>query len=149
MYGSESWTVNEREVNKVCTVEMAHLRSMTGKTLKDRVRNEWVLNECGVKESVKVKVQRSVMRWFGHIERMNEDRLTKRVYKGNVTGKRGRGRPRKQWIDQINEIANEWNLQSGNKRRACMKRVMKLDEMKEVCKDRVKWRHLCGGTGHP
>ena len=64
------------------------------------------------------------MRWFGHLERMDDERLTKKVYKGNVRGKRGRGRPRKEWLDQIGEIAKEWNLQSENKRRVCMKKVM-------------------------
>ena len=149
MYGSETWTVNECELSKVCTVEMAYLRGMTGKTLNDRVRNDWVMNECGIKENMRMKVQRSTMRWFGHLERMNDERLTKKVYRGNVRGKRGRGRPRKEWIDQIGEIAKEWNLQSENKRRVCMKKVMNIEEMKEICKDRKKWRQICGGTGHP
>jgi hypothetical protein len=40
---------------------------MYGKTRLDKVRNTWVRNECGVKES---KYENSVLRWFGHVERM-------------------------------------------------------------------------------
>ena len=128
---------------------MKHLKSMTGKTLRDRVRNEWVKKECNLKEDVKVKVQKNVMRWFGHVERMNDDRLTKYVYKESVKGKRGKGRPRKVWSDQIEEIVKEWDIQSERKRRKCMKKVMDMNELKEVCKDRKKWRQLCRGFGHP
>ena len=147
MYGSEAWTVNESEISKVHTVEMDFLRSMIGKKRSDRVRNDFVREECGARESVKVKIKRSLLRWFGHMERMNEERLTKKVYVGRIDGCRGRGRPRKVWMDQISEIANEWNIQSHNKRRACMKKVMTLEEMKEVCKDRKKWRLICDVGG--
>ena len=40
------------------------------------------------------KVKRSSLRWFGHVERMESDRLTKRVYESGVEGERVRGRPR-------------------------------------------------------
>ena len=33
-------------------------------------------------------------RWFGHVKRMSESRLTKGVYKADVSGKTGRARPR-------------------------------------------------------
>ena len=143
MYGSEAWTVNESELSKVHTVEMDYLRSMIGKKRSDRVRNDFVREECGANESVKVKIKRSMLRWFGHIERMNDERLTKKVYVARIDGCRGRGRPRKVWMDQISEIANEWDIQSHDKRRACMKKIMTLNEMKEVCKDRKKWRLIC------
>ena len=83
---------------------------MTGKTLKDRVKNEWVKKKCKLKEDVKVKVQKNVMRWFGHVERMDDERLTKCIY-------REKGRPRKIWLDQIGEIVKEWDIQNEYKRR--------------------------------
>ena len=128
---------------------MKNLSSMTGKTLKDRVRNEWVKKECKLEEDVRVKVQNNIMRWFGHLERMDDERLTKCIYRGNVRGKRGRGRPRKEWLDQISEIVKVWDVQSECKRRKCMKKVMGMNELREVCQDRNKWRRLCRGSGHP
>jgi hypothetical protein len=47
--------------------------------LRDRVRNEVIRDECGVKEDVVPKIEKDMLRWFGHVER----RLTKEIYKGD------------------------------------------------------------------
>ena len=41
-------------------------------------------------------------RWFGHMERMGNDRIAKWVYVGVGVGSRLVGRPRKRWIDSVN-----------------------------------------------
>ena len=35
------------------------------------------------------KVEKSMLRWFGHVERMNERRLTKGIYMADVSGNAG------------------------------------------------------------
>ena len=45
----------------------------------------------------------SVIRWFAQTERMGNDRITKRVYVAECKGSRIVDRPRKRWIDSINE----------------------------------------------
>ena len=45
------------------------------------------------------RIDEGVLRWFGHVERMENDRNVKRVYVGECTGSRSVGRPRKRWID--------------------------------------------------
>ena len=65
---------------------------------------EWddVIRElCGVKEDVVTKVEKRMLRWFGHGERMSESRLSKGIWKANVSGNAGRGRPRRTHIDLI------------------------------------------------
>ncbi|CAG2062866.1 unnamed protein product [Timema podura] len=52
----------------------------------DKVNNEWVLKECGLKGSPLGKWERSVLPLFGHVERMNVDRVTKQIYEGRVYG---------------------------------------------------------------
>ena len=52
---------------------------------------------CGLKHKLNEKVDQSVMRWYGHMERMMEERLVKRIYRAGVGGTRGRGRPRTRW----------------------------------------------------
>ena len=43
----------------------------------------------GVKEKMSKRVDRKVLKWFGHVERMGDERLTKKVYKSEVGGERG------------------------------------------------------------
>ncbi|GBP67262.1 hypothetical protein EVAR_47214_1 [Eumeta japonica] len=51
---------------------------------KDRRRNSDVTERCGLKEDVVTRVERGILQWFGHLERMNEYRLTKQIYRANV-----------------------------------------------------------------
>ena len=43
-----------------------------------------------------------VLRWFGHLERMENNTIAKRVNVGECAGIRLVGRPRKRWIDTVN-----------------------------------------------
>ena len=36
-----------------------------------------------------IGVNRKVLKWFGHVERMGDERLTKKVYKSEVSGEMG------------------------------------------------------------
>ena len=45
-------------------------------------------------EGVDEKID-DVLRWFGHVERMENDRVAKRVYVGLSASSRSEGRPRK------------------------------------------------------
>jgi len=128
MYGSESWGMKVEERGKLDVAEMKCLRSMCGVTRMDRVRNEVVRERVGVPEKLSGRVDRKVLKWFGHVERMGSDRMTKRVYVSEVEGERGRGRPPFRWRDGV--------------RRACAEREIGLEAAREVCLDRDAWRSL-------
>lgn len=128
MYGSETWAMRAEEKNKLDVTEMNCLRSMCGVTRRDRVRNEVVRRRVGVPETLSKRVDRKVLKWFGHVERMGSERLTKRVYTSEVRGTRGRGRPRLRWIDGVKS--------------ACNDRGLTLEMAKEVCMDRNVWRSV-------
>jgi hypothetical protein len=36
----------------------------------------------------------NVLKWYGHVERVEEERVVKIVYMAKVEGSRGRGRPK-------------------------------------------------------
>ena len=42
-----------------------------------------------------------------HVERMERDRIAKRVYVGECAGSRSMCRPRKRWIDTVKECLNK------------------------------------------
>ena len=39
--------------------------------------------------------------WLGHLERMEEDRMPKKVFTEKLEGARRRGRPRKRWKGEV------------------------------------------------
>ena len=57
--------------------------------------------ETGVQRSLTEILVRSRLQWAGHVERMADDRLPKRVAESRQQGRRRRGRPRLRWEDCV------------------------------------------------
>ena len=66
LYGSEKmiWRVKER--SRVRAVQMDNLRSLLGIRRMDRVPSVWIRELCRVDE----RFDKSILHWFGLIERM-------------------------------------------------------------------------------
>ena len=62
---------------KLNVFEMKRLRSMTSVSWLDRVRNEVVRARTGVRRELAAIVDTNVLRWFSHVERMDDERLLK------------------------------------------------------------------------
>ena len=67
-----------------------------------------------------------VLRWFGHVERMEKDRTPRRVYVGECAGSRSVGRPRKRWIDSVKDCLR--------------KRGLNVRQAGRLVEDRNEWR---------
>ena len=65
----------------------------------DRVRNEEVRRRAGIERELASRVDQRVLRLIGHVERMDDYRMTRRVLMAEVSGGRVRGRPRLGWMD--------------------------------------------------
>ena len=126
-YGSELWGMKERERQKLNVFEMRCLRSMCGVSRWDRLRNEEVRERTGVTMELPNRVDRNVLRWFGHVERMEDGRLLKRVVNARVDGRGGRGRPRYGWIDGVKKALNG---------------RMDVSEARECARNRNEWRRM-------
>ncbi|GBP28868.1 hypothetical protein EVAR_24544_1 [Eumeta japonica] len=63
---------------------MRSLCSTCGVSRKDRYRNSDVREWCGLKEDAVTEVERGMLRWIGHLERMNESSFTKLIYGANA-----------------------------------------------------------------
>jgi hypothetical protein len=48
-----------------------------------------------------IKIQR--LEWLGHVIRMNETRSVKKIFEGKLEGRRGKGRPRLRWINNVKD----------------------------------------------
>ena len=53
--------------------EMSCLRSIRGVTMWNRMINEYIRMGYGLKDKLSERVGQSIMRWYGHMERMSEE----------------------------------------------------------------------------
>ena len=103
LYGCEVWTLEVRERTRVEAVKLNCLMNICGPRRIDRVPDEDI-RRCGKNVSVNQRIDHGVLRWFGHFERMRDERMAKGVYESNVRGVRRRGRPRKCCLDGVKEV---------------------------------------------
>ena len=87
LYGAEAWGMRSAERRKVNVLEMKRLRN-------DRVRNEKVRIRGGIERELARRADQRVLRWFGHVGRIDEHTMARRVLMAEVSGGRERGRPR-------------------------------------------------------
>ncbi len=92
---------------------MSYLRSACGVTWRDKQANDEVREWCGVSVDVLENVKRNTLMWFGHVEHMGSERMTKVVYESEVDRQRGRGRPRVRWMDGVKRYMSESGVLHG------------------------------------
>ena len=94
----------------------------------DRVRNEEVSRRVGIETEVASRADQRVLRWFGHVERMDDYRMARRVLMAEVSGGRVRTRPRSGWMDGV-------KVALGNRR-------MTVEAARQCTKEQKEWRAL-------
>ena len=127
LYGAEAWSMRSAERRKGNVLEMKCLRSLVGVSRMDRVRNEEVRRRARIERELASRADQRVLRWFGHVERMDEYRMAGRVLMGEVNWGRG-GRPRLGWMNGV-------KVALGN-------RGMTVEAARQCAKDRKEWRAL-------
>ena len=111
------------ERRKVNVLEMKCLRILVGVPRLDRVRNEVVHKRAGIERELATRADQRALRWFEHVERMDEYRMSGRVSMAEVSGGRVRG-----WMDGV-------KVALGN-------RGMTVEAAQQCAKDRKEWRAL-------
>ena len=92
------------------------------------VRNEEVRRRAGIERELASRADQRLLRWFGHVERMDEYRMARRVLMAEVSGGLVRGIPRLGWMDGV-------KVALGN-------RGMTVEAARQCAKDRKAWRAL-------
>ncbi len=127
-YELENWTWNGAQQSRVSAVEMSHLRGACGVSRWDGLRNKSAYERCGVRGcgcgvgcGVVEWKKRSSLRWFGHIESMENEEYVEKVCWSSVEGPNRRGRPLGRWEDKVKEYMSEreqgemgWSGQGGS-----------------------------------
>ena len=75
-----------------------------------------------ITRSVLEDIKTKQLKWYGHVQRMEEGRLPKKVMKWSPPRRRKRGRPKLTWAEEIRGLMEEKGL------------------MEEDWNDRDKWK---------
>jgi len=104
LYGSESWVDSGYLVYDLEVADMNVARMISGTSRRDqwenRIHNEDIRNELGI-DSIDEAARKSRLRWYGQTLRMSNSRMPKKLLSSELEGSRGRGRPRRRFIDSV------------------------------------------------
>jgi hypothetical protein len=124
--------LKENIKSKLRVFERKLLRRIYGPTKESdgtwRIKSNEELNRLiGNKNIVNyIKAQR--LAWFGHVHRMADNRMVKKVYEWSPALTRSLGRPKNRWEDDVkSDITN-----------------MKITDWKNCIKNRSKWKKFVG-----
>ena len=79
LYGCETWTLYRHSVRKLGQFHLQCLRKIAGIQWQDRIPNTEVLQMCGI-PGIEAIILKSQLRWVGHIIRMPDSRISKRIF---------------------------------------------------------------------
>jgi hypothetical protein len=82
-------------------------------------------------EDIKNQIEGNRLRWLGHVKRMDEHRIPKRVLEMKMRGKRPKGRPQAWWLHQVKRDIERREQSWGN-----------VEQTQEQT-GRDSWRPLC------
>ncbi len=129
LYCCETWTLYRCHIKQLEQFHQRCLRKTCNIKWQDRVSNLEVLDKCQI-PSIESMLIQSQLRWTGHVVRMDDCRIPKRLLYGQLKlGTRTRGRPLKRYKDALKS-----NLQCCN-----------IDPLtwEECALDRALWRRTC------
>ena len=127
LYGCEAWTLYRHNIRKLDQFHMRCLRKIANIRWQEQVPNTVVLQKCGT-VGIEAIIIASQLRWVGHIARMPDERIPKRVFYGQLSsGQRSRGRPLLRYKDRLKDSL-----------KAC-----RMEISIDMAQDRPAWRRAC------
>ncbi|KAK3506251.1 hypothetical protein QTP70_033602, partial [Hemibagrus guttatus] len=102
LYGLETVSLRKRQESELEVAELKMLRFSLGVTRLDRIRNEYIRGTAHVGR-LGDKVREARLRWFGHVQRRESEYIGRRMLDMKLPGRRQRGRPKRRYMDGINE----------------------------------------------
>ena len=128
-YGSESWTLTMEEERALAVFERKILRKMYGPVKENqlwRIRRNDELEAIIKGENIVRFIKLKIIRWLGHIERVQDTAIPKKMLYGKLYVTRRRGRPKMRWLDDVSMDL----------------RKMGVNEWRDRARNREAWRHI-------
>ena len=107
-YASEIWTLTKRDRKQLYIFDRKVYRRILGPVFDNEKENWRILSNKEIYASVKKPtiietIRLNRLRSFGHVQRMEENRIPKKVLYMNLGTTRLRGRPGNIWQDEVRE----------------------------------------------
>ena len=125
LYACETWTMRKKDKDSLLAFEMRCYRRILHIYWQQKISNTEVRRRVGSTKNIVQVIMERKLRLFGHISRMEDDRLVKNVLFGTMEGQTRRGRPSREWLDDI----KEW----------CQSDIYSLSK---VALDRSQWKEV-------
>nr|VZH91277.1 unnamed protein product [Spirometra erinaceieuropaei] len=91
LYGAETWTVYSKQARRLNHFHLSCLRRILRLNWPDRISDTDAQGQTGIL-SIYTMLRQMQLRWSGHLVRMDDERLSKRLFYGDVaTGSRRQG----------------------------------------------------------
>ena len=128
LYACETWTVYQRHAKKLNHFHLSCLRKLLKIRRQDKIPDTEVLKKAKI-QSVHTLLKLAQLRWTGHVTRMPDERLPKKVlYKELQEGKRSQGSQKKRYKDTLKASLKDFNIP--------------IESWEQAAQDRTKWRCL-------
>ena len=103
-YGAEAWTMTKRDEQALLVFERKIFRRTYGPKYENgewKSRTNRELKEMSKGENIVKWIKGQRISWLGHLARMEEDRMPKKIFTQEMEGMRQRGRRRKGWKEIV------------------------------------------------
>ncbi|BHF72906.1 hypothetical protein SprV_0401597700 [Sparganum proliferum] len=126
LYGAETWTVYTKQARRLNHFHLSCLRRLLRLNWQDRIPDTDVLERTGIL-SIYTMLRQMQLRWSVHLVRMDDERLPKRLFYGDVaTGSRRQGGQIRRYKDTLKSSLKRLQINPTN--------------WEELARDRPTWR---------
>ena len=109
-YGCETWQLTQKQIDNISSFDHTCLRKILKIKWSDKVSNEEVRKIAAI-QSVTDIMKKQRLQWFGHIIRMDRERIPKQILDWEPTyNNTTRGRPQQSWKDTITRDFESMNI---------------------------------------
>ena len=114
LYASETWTIHARHTKQLNSFHMSRIRKILHIYWQAKLSDTEVLKLANI-PSIYTLLQKSQVRWAGHVVRMPDNRLPKQLLYGELkSGRRNRAKPKKRWKDSLKESLKKIDIDANN-----------------------------------
>jgi hypothetical protein len=125
LYACETWTLRKKDTSKLLAFEMRCYRRILRIRWEQKITNKEVREKVESNKNIEQVIMERKLNFFGHVCGMDNSRLVKQAMFGIIDGAGIRGRPCREWLDDV----KDW----------CRMDIQKLSW---VAQDRGKWKMM-------